>query len=75
MNFYTVDLRRKQQSLCLDILCEDCRAKAPELQTPLTDREKAHGYEYVIRPYTGDHECYDCGAVPAKAERDQKGAA
>jgi hypothetical protein len=66
MKFYVIELRKRQRSVFVDILCAECKEKAPDLQQPLSDREKARGYEYRIAVYNGTHECDDCGRKPEK---------
>lgn len=67
MTFYFVELKKKDQSLCVDILCQLCHDAAPHLQTPMTEREIANGYRYVVKPYTAnDHACFECGREPEK---------
>lgn len=73
MMLWYIELKKNHESKCVDILCDECRKKAPDLQTPLTEREKAKGYHYIIRPYAGaPRACMDCERTP---DTQQQGAA
>lgn len=61
--FVFYELKRRDQSLVAEILCRKCYDERPEAAHPLTEREIQAGYRYSVKPYTGDHECMECGAT------------
>lgn len=65
--FVFYELKRKDQSIVVEILCHACYQSRPEAAHPLTEREIQAGYRYSVRPYTGDHECMQCEKSPTTA--------